>query len=223
MAECDWLHIIPAVNRSNRLSEDEIAKLIAEIKQGVNVEENYGLIYRDFYGQVRSFFARQGESEENVSELTQMTFISVFRNVESFRGDSKFKTWILSVARNLLSDEIDKRTAKRRKAIVVSIDGDNQDGSEERPSIADILAAPSPDQLQTALEKERLMIVRKAINEELSPKQRECLELHLAGLSYKEIAKTLGSNENTVKATIFQAKAKLKAKLATYFEDMKSR
>lgn len=213
------MNIIRPVNRSNKLPEDKICELIEQIKQGVNEEENFRLLYETFCAQVHWFFRRKGESEENVRELTQMTFLSVYRGLKEFRGESKFITWLLKLAVNVLNDEIDKRKAIRRKAIVISLDEKIRQDSDNSHTITDILPDTSPDQFQVVSKKERTGKVQEAV-EQLPPKMRQCLKLHMAGLTSKEIAKAMEITEGAVKAHIFQSKDKLKEKLAPYFKDI---
>ncbi len=209
----------PAVNRSNRLPENKIVELIDEIKQGRNEEENFRLLYENFCNQVHWFFHRKGESQENVSELTQTTFLSVYKGLKEFRHDSTFFTWLLRLAGNVFKDEIDRRNAIRRKAIVVSLDEKSREDSEDSRSLTDTLADTSPDQLQVFSKKERANKLHEAV-QELPPKMRQCLQLHIAEASNKEIASVMGITEDTVKAHINQSKEKLKEKLSRYFESM---
>ncbi|MEK7832652.1 MAG: RNA polymerase sigma factor, partial [Acidobacteriota bacterium] len=83
----------------------------------------------------------------------------------------------------------------------------------------DTLADTSPDQLQVFSKKERANKLHEAV-QELPPKMRQCLQLHIAEASNKEIASVMGITEDTVKAHINQSKEKLKEKLSRYFESM---
>jgi len=207
------------VNRSNRLPENKICELIDEIKQGLNEEENFRQLYENFCDQVHRFFRRQRESEENVKELTQMTFLAVYKGLKGFRGDSQFSTWLMKLARNVFHDEMDRRHADRRKATILSLDEKNQNESEDATPLADKIADPSPDQLEVFSAKDRAKKLREAILE-LPPKMRQCLQLHMAEASGKEIANVMGITEGAVKAHINQSKEKLKEKLAPYFKDI---
>lgn len=213
----DGLNIITFVNRSNQLSENEICELIEQIKQEINEEENFRLLYENFHEQICRFFFRCGENRENAYDLTQETFLSVYRGLKGFRGESKFKTWIFKLATNVLNDEIDKRNAARRKGVDISID-EKRDESEDSFLLADILPDLSPGQLDRLYGKEIVKLVRNAILE-LPPQQRQCLMLSLAELTTKEIASAMGIAEGTVKAHINQAKKTLKEKLSRYFKD----
>ena len=54
-------------------------ELAREIKRGFNVEENFRRLFERRYAQIRRFFRRKGFSPEDGFELTQETFLSVYK------------------------------------------------------------------------------------------------------------------------------------------------
>lgn len=201
--------------------EQVIDQLIAEINQGRKVEENFRLIVDWHYAQICRFFQRQGEKLEDATELTQNTFISVYKGLKEFRGESSFKTWLFSIAKNVLRDEQEKRRARKRQGITLSLDQNSQtDSPEDSPPLANQIADTSPDPLKAVLRKEKLEKLREAM-QQLPEKMRYCAELRVIGdLSYQQIAELMGIEVNTVKAHLFTAKKNLRERLEPHFGEI---
>jgi len=119
-------------------------------------------------------------------DLTQETLIAVWRDIRTFRGESRLFTWVHQVARNIALRHLQR---KRQEGIPLEEAAD--------------LAAPD----DTAALAQRALLrdqVRQAL--QLLPlAQREAVALHcLQGLSHSEAAKALGRPLGTVKWQIAQ-------------------
>jgi RNA polymerase sigma-70 factor (ECF subfamily) len=127
------------------------------------------------------FVASAGERDAT-DEVVQDTFVRAFGAIDSFRGDSSFRTWLFTIARRLM---LDRRRSERRSRIAASVDeGD---------------AVTQFDALDAMVADESLARVRAAVNA-LSPKQRDVFTLRVEqGLSYKEIAELTGSTEGAAR------------------------
>jgi|EndMetStandDraft_3_1072993.scaffolds.fasta_scaffold180035_2 RNA polymerase sigma-70 factor (ECF subfamily) len=122
-------------------------------------------------------------------DVTQETFIRVYRKLHTFEFRSKFSTWILNVARNAGTDEL---RARQRRARLV-----------------DRLSVPEPPQRDPSLRVE----IAAAIDG-LTPKLRETLLLvELFGFTYRETAEVLGIPEGTAKRRVFDARKQLAVEL----------
>lgn len=132
-------------------------------------------------GALARFVAASGERSE-VDEVVQDTFVRAFGAIDSFRGDSAFRTWLFTIARRLI---LDRRRAERRSRTVASVeDGD---------------AATQYDALDSMVADESLARVRQAVNS-LSPRQREVFTLRVEqGLSYRDIAGLTGGTEGAAR------------------------
>ena len=119
---------------------------------------------------------------DDVEELVQDTFVRAFGSLEQFRGESSLRTWLFTIERRLL---LDRRRAARRGAQDVALDESD--------------AATGYDALDGLLADEAARKVRAAITR-LSPTQREVFVLRVSeGLSYKEIAETVGTTEGAAR------------------------
>jgi RNA polymerase sigma-70 factor, ECF subfamily len=130
---------------------------------------------------VGRFVVSAGE-REGVDEVVQDTFVRAFGAIDSFRGDSSYRTWLFTIAKRLV---LDRRRSERRSRI---------DGS-----VGDADAVTQFDALDGIVADESMLRVRQAV-ESLSPKQREVFTLRVEqGMSYKEIADVVGSTEGATR------------------------
>lgn len=142
---------------------------------------------------------RMVRNPEDAADMAQETFIKAFRNLSSFKGDSKFSVWLYRIAANVCTDFL--RSKSRTQTISLTVD----DGDEAEISVPD-LSGSAEDKLMRKLSREA---VQKGLNE-LSPDYRMPLVLReINGLSYAEIAEVLSLEEGTVKSRIFRARKKL--------------
>ena len=136
---------------------------------------------------VARFVATQGERDD-VDEVIQDTFVRAFGAIDSFRGESSFRTWLFTIAKRLV---LDRRRAERRSRVVGTV--------EEGDAVAQY------DALDSMVADESLQRVRQAV-QSLSPKQREVFTLRVEqGLSYKEIAELIGSTEGATRVHYYNA------------------
>jgi len=127
------------------------------------------------------FAASSGEREE-IEQLVQDTFVRAFGSLDSFRGESSLRTWLLTIERRLM---LDRRRADMRQKTMVPIE--------------DVDAATGYDALDEMIADEAETMVRRAV-EALSPMQREVFTMRVdQGLSYNEIAAVVGSTEGAAR------------------------
>lgn len=211
----DGAGIIPAVNPPDR----DPVELIREIKQGLNVEDNFHWLFERHYAQILRFFRRKGFDPEECRDLTQETFVSVYRGVKDLRQEEQFEGWLFAIAHNVWCSLIESRAAQKRSATLLSLDGEGESG--DRSPISARLADGSADPLTVVLEKEKLEKFREAL-QHLPQQMRRCAQLRVVhDLSYLEIAALMGLSVNTVKAHLHQAQKTLRAQLSAYFEELK--
>ena len=144
-------------------------------------------------------------SNELAEETAQDVFISLYRNLSKFRGDSSFKSWFYRVVVNHCRNR-HKALERRRHRQHDSIDGGADDDQHRPRELVD--HGPDPEQALGAV-REQAMIERAL--EALGEQARMVLLLREAqGLSYDEISAILGVPAGTVKSRIHRARADLK-------------
>lgn len=163
------------------------------------VEKYQARVYSMVYGMLRN--------REDARDITQEAFVKAYRNLDSFRLESSFYTWIYRIAMNLAIDFTRKR--KRREA----------NGFDEniatRDADGDIAEAHHEDGPGRALERKRLLQKIMDAMQQLPEDQREVILLReLEGLQYKEISELMEIPEGTVMSRLFYARKKLQKILA---------
>lgn len=143
-------------------------------------EENSKRVYHLCYGYT-------GDSD-SANDLTQETFIKVWQNLDQFRNQSQFSTWIYRIAINTCLSYL--RTAKRRATEELS-DNIVENYTEE----------PSEKQEQIAL-------LYKSIAQ-LEENERIIITMVLDEVPYTEIAEVAGISEGNLRVKIHRIKHKL--------------
>jgi RNA polymerase sigma-70 factor (ECF subfamily) len=75
--------------------------------EGVNGDLHQ--LYETYFNDVYHYLLFFTNSKNDAEDLTQETFIKVFKNYEKFQKKSSFKTWIFSIAKNIAMDHFQKR------------------------------------------------------------------------------------------------------------------
>lgn len=141
---------------------------------------------------VSRYVATLGERSE-VEEVVQDTFVRAFGSLDGFRGDSALRTWLFTIARNLVRDRARMRKARR-----------------DAVPIEETHAVTEHDALDRAVAEETEERLREAVGR-LSPMQREVFTLRVTeGLSYREIAAVVGSTEGAARVHYHHAMRTIK-------------
>ncbi len=123
-------------------------------------------------------------------DLVQETFLAAVEGLPRFRGDAQLSTWLISILRNRFSLYL--RSQRKWKLAPLPDDGAR-------------LAAPEPPTEDRQLQ----VILDRAL--ELPEELRTPLILfHVDGMSYAEIAKSMGCPLGTVRSRLFEARERLK-------------
>ena len=148
---------------------------------------------------------RYTPNREDAEEIAQDAFIKAYKSLSSFRGESKFSTWLFTITTTsclsfLRKKKLDIRSLDNEKVMAVV---ENQDSGF------------SANQLET---KSRQSMVNEAI-QLLSGDDANILTLFYKGeQSLEEISEVLGIEANTVKVRLHRARARLKEKMQTHFK-----
>jgi RNA polymerase sigma-70 factor (ECF subfamily) len=146
---------------------------------------------------------RSVSSPEDAADISQDTFLKAWRSIGSFRGDCALSTWLCRIALNCCCDHA--RSAKRHRVLSLTVQEDEDSKVLDIPD-TDVTAMPEEELTrQTEIEA-----VREAIDS-LPEDQKMIITMRdITGLSYAEIAGTLGLEMGTVKSRINRARGNVK-------------
>ena len=150
-------------------------------------------------------------SPEDARDVYQETFLRVYRNLESFRFDCSFHTWIYRIATNLCLDQLRKRKIRKEEPTVLA----TADGTLDRmDSVQEERGDSDPQRHLFSGE------VRRKVKEtlaQLTPRERMVFELrHYEGLKLRRIGEVLGTTEEAAKNCLFRATQKMRVALGDF-------
>ena len=184
-------------------------ELILQLQQGDElafkklVDEWQDMVYNTALGIV--------QNADDADDITQEVFIQVYRSVSSFKGDSKFSTWLYRITLGKALDHEKKKKRKKRFGFVQSLFGG--DGAEQVHAI-------EFDHPGVQMEKkERAKELFNAL-QQIPDNQRIAFTLHkLEGQSYQEIAEIMNTTLYAVESLMSRAKTNLKKELKKYYDN----
>lgn len=193
-------------------ADDSSEDLVELIQDGIDRDANFKRLFDLHDRRIRSYFLQRGCSAEEARDLRQEVLLRVHRGIGSFRGESKFKTWLFEIADHVFQNELRRRTTGKRQGDEISID---TGGKDEQGKPAPFEPPPkAPTALDDVLKRERIERLSRAI-QDLPPKMRACFQLRYEqGRKYDEIARLTNVSIDTVKAHLHQAKVRLKLDLS---------
>lgn len=184
------------------------AEIIERSKAGDRVAFNE--LVRRHQKKVFNLCYRIMGNREEAEDVTQEVFITVYKALRGFRGDSAFSTWIHRVAANHCKNRL-KHLKRRRYFQTSSIDEtyETGEGEQKKEYASDEFDSPEEEMERTQTYAE----INKAIAELEDEYKIVIVMRDVRGLSYQEIADALELKEGTVKSRIHRARLELQAKL----------
>jgi RNA polymerase sigma-70 factor (ECF subfamily) len=147
-------------------------------------------------------------SEAEAEDAAQETAIKVYRNLHLFRGDSQFRTWVLSIARNEGLGRLRKSSNRREESLDALMD--SEAGDFTPAVLTSWREIPSE-----ALEREELgAVLRKAIDGLPAIYRNVVLLRDIEEMDVRETATALDISEGAVKVRLHRARAMLQRVLA---------
>ena len=167
-------------------------------------EKAYRELVEMYQPRVHSLALRMVRRVEDAEDVTQETFVRMFRALDRYDQARSFGAWLFSIAARLAIDQI-----RRRKIQPAPLTGRDKDDEEYTIDVED--PGPRPDEITAQREEEART---RALIESLPPHDRVVVLLrHQQDLSYEEIAESLHLPLGTVKARIHRARALLKERI----------
>lgn len=151
---------------------------------------------------IYSLCLRMTGNREDAYDLTQESFLKIWRKLDSFNQDASFGTWAYRLASNTCIDFL-RKEKKRRDVPLFSED---DDGEETQLLLPDQRYDP-----EAIVQQRDLQASLEAALESLEPQYRQILTLReLCGLSYSEIGSQLQLKEGTVKSRLARAREQVR-------------
>lgn len=183
------------------LSNEEVFALLAKIGEGD--EAAMSTLYQAFSRRIYTYALSRMKDVQGAEEIVIDTMYEVWRHGERFRGESRFSTWLIGIARYKLLSALRSR----------------QQPHEDVDEMGDQLASDDPGAFDLLAGQQRREGVQHCMGK-LSEEHRECLHLvFYEGMSVAEIAEIQACPDNTVKTRLFYARQKIKNCLRLLLEN----
>ena len=167
---------------------------------------------RRYQGWVLTLALRMLGDRGEAEDVAQEVFLKAYRGLKTFKGASRFSTWLYAIASHQCLNHLQARA--RRPRPVGGGGGAPGAGGDDPPDPVDRLAdgAPRADALLERADVERIV---QAELQHLTGEHRAVLVLRdIQGLTYEEIAEALGLELGTVRSRLHRARMEMKARLA---------
>jgi len=189
--------IIPEVNWAE-LSDESLIANYRNTADRAMAEQYANELFRRHHVKIARWCLGFTGDRESAADLAQEICVKAYRNLANFKGDSKFSTWLYSIARN------HSFNALRSRASMPEMESD-----ETVVDTLPDLAADNP--LATVERKQLAEVARQLVNEELDETEKKVFTLHFAEeIPLDVITRTLNlQNASGAKAYLVSAKRKL--------------
>jgi RNA polymerase sigma-70 factor, ECF subfamily len=146
------------------------------------------------------FILRQAASKQDAEDLTQETFLEAYRRLDSFQESSRFSTWVLGIAQNIVRNYRNRSPQFRYQTV----------SSDSLLNLTD--QGENPEELLQ--QKNRMDRLKIGIEQHLTPELQQALTLvTLEGMDYQEVAEILQIPVGTVKTRVYRARQALREHL----------
>ena len=158
-----------------------------------------------WYKRIYNYVLKYCTDDDMATEISQKTFIAMFRNIKKLKDIDRFKPWLYRIATNFCYEE--GRKIKRNKT--VSLTTTNGDDTEERLEVGEAKGNYfNPERSYQQLELEEVLL--SALGELNEDQRTVVIMKEYEGLKFTEIAEALDASENTVKTRLYRGLKSLK-------------
>jgi RNA polymerase sigma-70 factor (ECF subfamily) len=192
-AKCSKVGASPEPLFKGQLAELSDQALLEGIRNAS--EPHFTELYQRYFDRIYNFVHSRIRNHADAEEISQETFVTVFRSIGSYRGQASLLSWIYGVARNLTNNSIRRVQSQNQK--LHSVDPEDL---MPRPTIGRC----APD--------EQLFLRRytRSIREQfesLGDWQKRVFEMrHLENLSISEIAERTDRSSDAIRSSLYRTK-----------------
>ncbi len=193
------------------IREDEDRELVDQARTGD--ARAFEALVRRYQGWVFTLALRMMGEPAEAEDMAQEIFLKAYRGLKGFKGASRFSTWLYSIASHHCLNHLQ---SLRRRPISYRRPAEHLGATSNDPVAVERMAdgAPRADAL---LEQADLARIVQAELAHLTEDHRIILVLRdIQGLSYEEIAETLGLELGTVRSRLHRARMEMKGRLAPH-------
>ena len=156
-------------------------------------------IYERYFKRVYAFLDKRLRNRADTEETTQEVFINIFSSLDSFRGEAPFAAWIFGLTRRTLAARFRR---KRHPTVPLFEEDEHQNFSSLSPGGSGDATPHEHYEMS-----ERADQLRNALENDISPEQRQLFEMHhLESIPIAEIARRLSKSEDSIKSNLYRTR-----------------
>jgi len=175
----------------------EIKDAIKKAKQNDQIAFNF--LLDTYWNDVYTFQLKRTQNENDAEDITIQTFSKAFDKINTYNDDYNFKTWLITISKNIHIDLV-----RKQKKTIRNTSKDNEESFLE-------IIDDSPTPEDKIITEQNLAKLLRDIKK-LKPHYQEVINLrYFQELSYKEISEKLKEPINNVKVKLLRAKKLLAA------------
>lgn len=167
-------------------------------------------LYQKYHHDLFQFLFYMVRNKEHAEDLVQEVYIRVLKSYDGFEGRSSEKTWLFSIARNVVIDFFRKQRSWKRR-FIDSFDWSSKQVKDEKPI---------PEEI--AIQKEEIKRIYDFLSYCTLDQRTVIILRFLQGLSISETANVLSWSESKVKTTQHRSLKVLKRQLDLFYGKEKS-
>lgn len=195
--------------KNHPLSPERERQLVGQVRQGSRgaLGELLGAYHRPVYHQC----LRMLGNAEDAADVAQDALLKAATHVDSFKGDSRFGTWLYRIVMNLSISHLRKRKVRQ----AVSLDMEMAGGQDQASSLKGMIEQRREPTPESRVETQEQVGQVMAALQQLDVTLRSVILLRdLQDMDYQEIADVVGVPIGTVKSRLFRARVALRQALA---------
>jgi RNA polymerase sigma-70 factor (ECF subfamily) len=172
--------------------------------------KDFSFFYKKYFPKLIYYTTQMCKDPQKAEDISTESFLIAFEKIEKYdKEKSQFSTWLFTIARNLMLQDI--KTSKKTMSLDIEID-------EEGTTMKDFLQEEESEEYLYDLSSKKAEIMIKHISKLKEP-YRSVIEMReIQKMAYKDIADQLGKNLSTIKSQIRNGRAILISETLKEFE-----
>jgi len=155
---------------------------------------DFSFFYKKYYPKLIYYTSKMCGDQQKAEDVTTESFLTAFEKIEKYERDkAQFSTWLFTIARNILLQDI--KNSKKNVSIDIEFD-------EEGTTLKDFIQEEVSDYNSIELSEKKSEIMKKHISNLKDPYKRVIEMREIKRMAYKDIADELGKNLSTIKSQI---------------------
>ncbi len=172
--------------------------------------KDFSFFYEKYYPKLIYYTSRMCNDQQKAQDISTDSFLIAFEKIDKYeREKSQFSTWLFTIARNLMLQDI--KNSKKTMSLDIEID-------EEGTTMKDFIQEEESEEYLHDLNTKKAEIMKRHIRNLKEP-YRQVIEMReIQKMQYKDIADQLGKNLSTIKSQIRNGRAILISETSREFE-----